>query len=257
MLTYPYLMVLNHDACASTELIALLVQAKEVHLVNFNQDIFQYRQKEQQFYQYCQSLEQMKVSLSHQVIPHLAFHGDTILNSDLLHVSGEFERFWFIDETVLAQDALFYAQHFKNYPYALCLSISPIFQPDINTSRYETYRQWIADFYRHIHNSLAQKEMELLQIEQFHAKNHLVIQKNNQVNEQPVVLGLFGDCPVDNMAQYSTINLKSIMKQKVCSVCEYQSYCLERGLGYIMNQFQFKGCIGIQLLEQPLNNLNN
>lgn len=249
MPTYPYLMVLNHDACASTELITLLAQAKEVHLVHFHQDIFQYRQDNQQFYQYCQTLAHMQEALSHQVIPHLAFHGNTILNSELLHVPGEFERFWFIDETVLAQDVTFYAQHFKDYPYALCLSISPIFQPDIDTSQYEMYRQWIADFYHHTHNSLGQKEADLLEKEQFHAQNHLVIQKDNQLSECSIVLGLFGDCPVDNIAQYSSINLKAMMKQKVCSACNYQPYCLERGLGYIMNQFQLKGCIGIQLLE--------
>jgi len=246
----PYLMFVNQDSFLSQQALDRLAQAKEVHLVHFDENIFQYRQNEQQFYQYCFTLKEMQEALLHGVIPHLAFRGKSISDSELLHVPGEFERFWFIDETVIGQDVQFYSEYFEDYPYALCLSISPVFQPNIDIQSYEIYRQWIANFYSQTHNSMALKETDLLQSEQFHELNHIVIQKDNEISEHTIILGLFGDCPVENLEHYYSINLKTMMRQKDCSDCDYQPYCLERGLGYLMHEFKLKGCMGIQLLHR-------
>lgn len=248
----PYLMFSNQDSFLSQQALDRLAQAKEVHLVHFDENIFQYRQNGQEFYQYCFTLKEMQEALLHGIIPHLAFRGKSITDSELLHVPGEFERFWFIDETVIEQDVSFYSHYFKDYPHALCLSVSPVFQPELDIQSYESYRQWIAAFYAQTPNALRAKELDLLHSEQFHELNHIVIQKDNQISENTIVLGLFGDCPVENPQSYSTINLKTIMRQKDCSNCDYQPSCLERGLGYLMHEFKLKGCIGIQLLQQPL-----
>ena len=77
----------------------------------------------------------------------------------------------------------------------------------------------------------------------------IIIQQNGVINFLPIVLGVFGDYPVYNTTNFNSINMKTILRNQACSHCDFSDSCMQRGLGYIMHELKYEGCISIKLMQ--------
>lgn len=248
MKKYPYLLYISNDDHITNNCIVELNQAAELHILNpylNNVDnIFH-----SNCYMYVFNKHQYQLSLDKNWKYHVALYGEDIFNEDLLSLAVETtEIFWFPSAHQLLQNIDIFIKRLSVINKPICINFNENLQKNIIP---EDFRLFIKKIHYSFDNPVFVKELQLLDnnINNPEEYNFCLIQKGTHIFIQPIVLGLFGDYPIKNIEDYYLINKKKIFKTKDCAACDYNELCINRGIGYIMDQLQYQGCISIKLLQ--------
>ncbi len=247
----PYLFVHLLDDTLSEKTIETIHQSKEVHFYlenSLNDELIrQLKQLPQlDYYMYVFNKESYDFCINNKITPHICFSGEEIFSSPLLNISdNSLEFFWFPGIDDIFHNIDDYSSQLKKINKPICISISDIFNPEVN---HEQSRLWIKSLLETYKNPLFEKEKELLKEDGCSKDNKYLRQENQENILKTIVLGMFGDCVIEE--NFEINNLKSIIVNKDCSNCDYQELCINKGLGYSLYKNKYKGCIGIKLFNQ-------
>lgn len=246
MQKYPYLLYLTLDNYLAEEFYLLssdrlhilapninsyrsLVNAKEVFLYSFNQ---------------VQVIEAKK----HDWKSHISLLGEELFNPELLSLWHEgLELFWFPTQEQIQEGSGRFSLRLQEINKPICISYHPYIQTGVIP---EEFRGFVQSIYKKFSNPLYTRELELLgEYEDSPLENSIAIQINGNVELFPAVLGIFGDLPIYDVKNFYKNNIKTIIKNPECISCSMNELCIKRGIGYIMHQLNYQGCIGIELMQ--------
>lgn len=252
-LTIPYIFIHLQDEYFTDKTIETINNSEEIHFFiekNLNEhlikQIINLPKIQKKYYMYVFNQESYNFCLNNNITPHLCFYSKDILSSPLLKfIDDSLECFWFPGIEDIFNDIQIYSEYLNKINKPICISISDIFNPETN---HEQSRLWIKSLLATYKNPLYNKEKELLEENKCSNHNHYLLQNNQQVIIKKIVLGIFGDCVIED--NYEIHNLKSIIINKECSSCDYQDLCINKGIGYSLYKNKYKGCIGLNLFNQ-------
>lgn len=219
------------------------ISSQEVHLYSELGYIPQLNTQAQVFV-YCFSKHDIEQSLRLGYTPHICFKDiyDEVL-WQIIEQNPNWEVFWFPKIEDINNDPIEFAQFLTQKHQAICISLSPIFNPEC---AHETARQWIEDIYDVFDNPLIDKDTNLLN-ETYSEENEYIL-VDHDIKKQFIILGLMGDEPIEH---YSiTQSMKGIMRQRACLGCDYQNACIQKGVGMILQQRHYQGCASIQIMKR-------
>ena len=249
----PYLFLEISDNYLIPETQNYLSKFKEVHIHQkiFNEKILLEIKnfKPNNLYFYAFSETQVKFCIDNDIIPHICFKGDKIFGANLdLYLKSNYEIFWFPDKKQIENKYEFESlvARLKEINTPICISISNIFNPE---SANENGRIFIKNIHKQFKNKLFEKELDLL-INQSHNDlnlNQFLFQNNGSLFKEFIILGIFGDMKKKDLIHKD--NMKSLIRNKDCVGCKYLDFCINKGIGYIIKEYEFKGCISLNLFN--------
>lgn len=246
MKKYPYLIYTTNDSFISDEILPILSDVEQLHILCPNIVNYSSIEHENTFV-YTFNEIQFNSATKKNWNTHISLCGNELFNPTLINLFDDsMELFWFPSLEQIASDIQVYIDYLIKLNLPICISFNPILQNNIDP---ESFRLFVKKIHIQFKNPLYLKEQELLEEELFNQNNVILKQENNLISLQPIVLGLYGDYSIENLDNFNKINTKSILKTKECSSCDYSTYCINRGLGYIISSLDYKGCIGIRLME--------
>lgn len=248
MRKYPYLLYIGNNNFINNDYISELNNSEELHILNLKLNNVP-NINHNNCYLYVFNNQQYYLAKSKNWKYHIALYGEDIFNDELINLAtNNTEIFWFPTNEQIISDTQAFVNRLKTINKSICINFNPYIQNDITA---ENFRIFVKTIHESFINPVISKELELLEntYENTEDYNFVLIEKNNQIVIQPLVLGLFGDYPIKSLENYSLINKKKILKTKDCMGCDFNEYCINRGIGYIMDQLQYKGCISIKLLQ--------
>lgn len=242
----PFLFFHLKDSTISNQASDILSHTEQVHL--FQEQHLPVLITHPQCFVYCFNPAQRQACLAQGHTPHVCFLGDAINHSDLLpFLSNQLETFWFPSIEQTQQDPHLFVKQLECLHQPICISFSDIFNPGVAS---ESSRIWLRTLLDLFNNPLILKEQELLNHSAFTVENRYLHQDGYRLWEYSIALGLFGDVIVEHYPDYLKYNMRTIFKNLECVSCIHQDPCIQRGLGYIMHQQGYQGCIGLNLLTK-------